>query len=314
MARMLFSRRRRVGAATDPPPDDQSLARELRASCRAMTRHLVAIGAHVPPWIAELVDSASEEVSDLTKAHDALARSVHPALPGTLVLLERERHAGRLFASLGPVKLVRQLMVASGFFLATFLLTSLSPDVNVGSGDIFQSSGWELLVNETFLLSAAGIGASFAALFQVNRYVAKGTYDPRYDTSYWTRFILGLIAGIVLAELLPVEGSFTRPLLSLVGGFSASVVYRILTRIVETLESFVSGELPEGVRAEHSAPADPAFLGEDRAKLVNDLIALRREATDGPAVEKKLDEIVMALVGGDAGLTASPDGDAAPGA
>lgn len=59
-------------------------------------------------------------------------------------------------------------------------------------------------------------------------------------SSDWVRFNLGLIAGMVLAVLVPIDtGSktFERPLLALLGGFSASVVYRILQRLVDTLES-----------------------------------------------------------------------------
>jgi hypothetical protein len=37
----------------------------------------------------------------------------------------------------------------------------------------------------------AGLGACFAALFLANRYIAEGTFDPKYESSYWIRFILG---------------------------------------------------------------------------------------------------------------------------
>jgi len=56
------------------------------------------------------------------------------------------------------------------------------PKVN-GSPDGFsllKNSGMDLLLNELFLLSAAGIGASFSNLFQANLFVRNGTFDPVY--------------------------------------------------------------------------------------------------------------------------------------
>lgn len=307
--RIVEGRRRRVDALERPASSQagRGVTGDALESCRAMARYALAGGIPVPAWVVEITerdevagDGAATAVDQLVRAHAYLARAVAPALPQTLVLFEHERRHARFATAFGPVKLVRQLMAASTLFLCTFVATSLSPAVNAESGDLFTTSGTDLLLNEAFFLSAAGIGASFAALFQVNRFVAKGTYDPKYDTSYWTRFILGLIAGMVLAELVPVEGSFSRPLLALVGGFSASVVYRVLTRIVETLESFVSGEPPPGAWTEHAAPvvAAGALPAPERLKLAQSLIAAGAATEEGAdAVKQKLNEIVVGLVG-----------------
>src|SRR5438270_13746307 len=96
------------------------------------------------------------------------------------------------------------------------------------------------------LISAAGLGACFYALFKARRFITNGTYDPKYEPTYWVRFILGITAGTLLALLIPVGGSagsveLTKPLLALLGGFSAEAVYRILLRMVETLETLVQG-------------------------------------------------------------------------
>ena len=302
-----------------------ALMADVAGSCMAMCRYALSAGMPVAGWIVDLlsrplygssrggegasgtaagenINEQRAQLADLVRAHDHLARLVAPALPQTLVLLERESRAGGLFHSLGPVRLVRQLMVGSIVFLLAFVTTSLSPHVNLSSGDLFKTSGLDLLTNQLFFLSASGMGASFAALFQVNRYITKGVYDPKYDTSYWARFILGLIAGIVLAGLIPVKGSFSKPLLALVGGFSASVVYRILTRIVETLESFVAGETSGNVwRDETSRPTESPDV-EQRLRLARSLIDLQREpgaAVDAAVVNAKLGDLVAALLDGD---------------
>ncbi len=106
--------------------------------------------------------------------------------------------------------------------------------------------GLSSLINAAFLLCAASIGASFSALFRINLYIAATTYDPKHDVSYWVQYGLGLIAGVLLATMVPVtSGSgavLTRPALALVGGFSASLLYRILDRISRSIESMVVGE------------------------------------------------------------------------
>src|SRR5262245_23766312 len=57
---------------------------------------------------------------------------------------------------------------------------------------------------------------------------------PHLQHLYWIRFALGLLAGVLLAELVPTDTSHSvyhgvaKPTLALLGGFSASVVYRLL--------------------------------------------------------------------------------------
>lgn len=258
-------------AAVDPTLDLKNPSRLVRcqilAECEVMVTYALASGQRVPPSLLQTVgesgieapESAAVPVSpavwrSLAQAHDQLCHLVSPATPRTLLLLRQERVRGGS-TMLGPVPLIRRLTVAAIALLALFLLTAISPDVNAVSGDIFNSSGLKLAVNEVFLLSAAGIGAAFAALFTASRYIARGTYDPKYESTYWIRFVLGLLAGIVLASLIPVKvgsgahGNFTRPFLALLGGFSAAVVFRILTRMVATLESLFQGDLRDSADA-----------------------------------------------------------------
>ena len=273
-----------------------------------MAKYALASGLKISPSLLNVVVAAEEQVTRaarpgdngtgdvawdkeqtdalarLAAAHAQLAHVVAPATPRTLLLIDRERSQSRL-AFLGPVRLVRQLMLAGVILLVTFLVSALSSRVNNTSGDFFSSSGTTLLINQVFLLSAAGIGASFAALFRVNRYIANGTYDPKYESSYWVRFFLGLIAGVVLTALIPVQGgrAFTRPLLALLGGFSASVVYRILCRLVDTLESLVQGDSSDAVAAREQALKVQAAEQrvQDQLRIGTALITLREKLDAG---------------------------------
>ncbi len=290
-----------------------SISEQLFKQAEAMAAYALSSGLRVPGSILETVARAEDALKDastvgetegaenggrssqadvirrLAAAHEQLARIVAPATPRTLLLLSQERETARL-AFLGPVRLVRQMMLVAAVLLGGFILTALSPHVNASSGDIFRSSGPKLLVNELFLLSAAGIGAAFTALFRANRYIANGTYDPKYESSYWVRFILGLIAGIVLPVLIPIKGgdSLSRPLLALVGGFSASVVYRILSRLVETIESLFQGD-PQKVIATREMAVQLRTSEQrvqDQLRLAAALMKLRGDIDVGSGAEQ----------------------------
>jgi len=113
------------------------------------------------------------------------------------------------------------------------------------------------------------MGASFAVLYEVNRHILQAAFDPIHEPVYWTRFALGLIAGLLLAELVPADTSksiyhaVTKPTLALLGGFSASVVYRLLVHLRNTVEAFIppgSSDTfdPQGLPLREGRPATAA--------------------------------------------------------
>lgn len=82
----------------------------------------------------------------------------------------------------------------------------------------------------------------------------------KFTSSYWTRFVLGLIAGLVLSELVPIGGEgwkeLTKPTLAILGGFSVDIVHKVLARIVNTVEILI---MPSESRFKHNG-----FLPEFR--------------------------------------------------
>jgi hypothetical protein len=302
-----------------------SVEDQLLTECQAMSMYAMRSGLRVPAFVLQSVASASEsratarssdlpvkftatQFRNLTHAHDQLTHIVAPAKPGTLAIFEHEASSGRASA-LGPIPLVRNLMITTGILLIVFLVTATSGYVNSTSGDIFSSSGIRLAVNEVFLLSAAGIGAAFAALFQANRYIAQGTYEPKYESSYWIRFVLGLLAGIVLASLIPIKssgsaGGLSKPFLALLGGFSAAVVFKILTQVVTTLESLVTGD-PHAVEAAkvssaHAQAANQRTL--DHMRFGAGLVKLREQIGSGASpneVSAQLNSMLAELLPAD---------------
>jgi uncharacterized integral membrane protein len=203
----------------------------LRAS-EAMLRYAFASGITVPESVADTVHRAGlaeVDVRQLTRAHNELVRLVAPATPRTILVVAEGRRSA--LSMLGPVRLVRQMLVVVILLLILFLVLASSHDVTSTSGDFFQESGVPVLINGLFFLVAGGLGAAFSALFTAQRYIKEGIYDPKYESTYWLRFILGLMAGLLLPALVPLgsegeTGAITRPLLALLGGFSAAVLYR----------------------------------------------------------------------------------------
>lgn len=295
------------------------LEEQMLKGCEAMARYALGSGRTVPAQLIENLHVLSEgsigkgspdapdvrraTVNLLARTHHQLSQIVAPATPRTLLLLEEDKEDASAWRFLGPIRIIRRLMAVGFLCLVVFLLTTLSPLVT-GQVDFVNSSGSSLLLNELLLLSAAGIGAAFAALFKVNGFVADGTYDPRYDSSYWARFGLGVLAGMVLGVLIPMDQSnheLGRPLLALLGGFSASVVYRLLARLVETLESLVQGETRD-VIAQQRAAADmkaAQLVAAHRVQMAADLVKIReqiQQGADTQVLQEQLSAILSELL------------------
>jgi hypothetical protein len=313
------------GDTTGPSPLRQQLVEELSA----MTGHALSSGLKVAPALVRQVEAMRRDpdanLEEMAKAHGQLVELVAPATPRLLVALSGDSARTVLSRWLGRIPMTRRMMVSALISLGAFIGLSLSPAVHSpNEGNLFATSGVPLLINELFLLAAAALGASFAGLSQLSRDVALGKFDPQHQAQYWSNFIHGLIAGLILAtvisfnftpEDLPGNGEhtvvrLTAAALALLGGFSSSVVHRILNRMVESLETMVRGN-PED--AEHAswqvakAHLDQQLV-QERLKLASTLLALQRQLVSGrdaAAVLAQLDALVKSLLPEDTAPPAS---------
>ncbi len=308
--------------------ENSELYQQILNECDAMARYAMASGLTLPGTLVQRLDgfltgnlSAVQELPELNTlmksaprktdvaeppgcgvntsarqlalVHNRLARIVAPAKPRTILLLAEESQKRSLLGFLGPVPLVRRLMLFAALSLISFVGFALSPYVDQRGSDIFTMNGLVLLVNLMFLLSAAGLGAAFNSLFDANRYIVAGTFDPKHESSYWVRIQLGLIAGIILPELIPIDtdGSLHglgKPSLAMLGGFSAAVVYRILKRLVDTVESLVRGSTEDVIAANMQALSTRVEeeAAQSRVKLACDLVEMKRRLSEGGDVEE----------------------------
>ena len=317
-----------IGKTTNP-----SLAQQGFLECEAMAKHALASGLKVSGALLQQLKelelsiqgdrepSNSAMMRQLGDCHARLSRLIAPATPRTILLLDSAKEQRGSLRFLGPVPLIRQMMLAALLSLIALICLTLSPEVNgtKANSDILVGSGIPLLLNELFLLSAAALGASFSALFIANRYIQEGTFDPKFNISYWIRFVLGLIAGFTLATLIDLDAlqkvgegngssgssnAFARPLLAMIGGFSAAVVYRILSRLAETVESLFRGDMREQNKASSEAENSrlQAEAQQGKGRLAYRLMTLQKKMSDGTStenVQQEFDALLQELVGED---------------
>jgi hypothetical protein len=308
-----------MSSNTFAPPVPSLKEQLVRESC-AMVRHLVTNGTRVPPAVIQSADqfeAALEQkqaidVAALAATHERLSRLVAPSKPGTLYLLDYSFHQqGRNASSLGPIKLVRDLVRVSMWCVGIFIVLSVMaiaevhPTVQIFGSDLVIV---EIILQRVFWLSAAGIGAAFAMLFTLNDQILARTYDPDETASYWVKFFLGVVAGFILVALVPIDTTadtaseaIAPPTIALLGGFSASAVYRILTRMVEALESvFSGGARDQAAVAEKLAAARSAEEGvQARMAVAGQLVEIQQQIAAGMPADQasaQLRQVVATLV------------------
>jgi len=207
-------------------------------------------------------------LASLSVAHAALAQIIAPATPEAVLLLTDERATHPLLYSLGPLPIVRQMLVLAILSLILLLGISLSDEVNaVNMGKtLLTLSGYPLFIIEVFLLSAASLGSCFQNLQKINVVISDGTYDPKFQSTYWTRWVMGVISGVIFSQLIyvllmeastaspgGVPSTIGEPILALLGGYSVDLVHGILSHTINTLGGFFRGS-QDGVAENQTRP------------------------------------------------------------
>ncbi len=309
---------------------DTNLRYQIYMECISMARYALAKGKSVPADSIKNIEAFESyipaedggddllqirreiDITILIDTHNSLARLIEPAVPKTVLLLDREQKNKTMLKFLGAISLVRQLMLMAIISLIIFIALLSSPYINGTKleQDVLSANGIEQFARLIFYISAAGLGASFAALYKVHDYISKGTYDPAYQASYWIHFLLGLIAGLLLAVLISelsiqtdgvLSKGVIRPLLAILGGFSADLLYTFLNRMVETFKSLFAGSTQTILDAKTlEAKSKLANLEVDvRMKLAQSLMEMQQKIgaeTDSEQVKQQISDILNNLV------------------
>jgi len=291
------------------------LETQLVREATAMASYALASGKQLPVAVVQILQTSqiamepangtaamgTVDVGALSWAHGELTRLVAPAAPRAVLLLaEQPGHSnGGGWSIFGPIRLVRYFLALALISVIGLLLLGATTQVTLSAANIFSLTGLPSLLNSLFLLCAASVGAAFSGLFRINLYIAATTYDPKHDASYWVQYGLGVIAGVLLATLIPVTeatgSAFTRPVLALLGGFSASLIYRLMDRLSRSIESMVTGP-HEGTSLQgtggspfsESVPPTSTKTNEDLiialGRLTSMLGQVQAEPDEGPAL------------------------------
>jgi hypothetical protein len=152
-------------------------------------------------------------------------------------------------------------------------------------------------------LAGAGLGACFYILMKLQPYLENRSFDPKYRGAYITRFVIGMVAGVILAYVWAYLfnaqqassdkfslRSFTPGIVGILGGFSAEAVEQILQRIVEVLLSLVRGDNSGQVQAKLTAQQTAKF-----ADVRDQLDALDKAKNDPAQFQKQMDAVKALL-------------------
>ncbi len=312
------------------PYANLNLREQIYIECRAMAEFALAKGKTVPALAVKNIEAMEDhspneegendllkvrkdvDITALLDTHELLARLIEPATPQTVLLIDREQENNSPLKFLGEIALIRQLMIAAILSLIVFvsLMATNYIDSTKLAEDVLAAEGSDQLARLFFYISAAGLGASFAALYQANSYISKGTYDSSYQSSYWIRFSLGIIAGLLLSILISeksVEGGnmlspgIIRPLLAILGGFSADLLYTFLNRMEDTFKSLFESSNQDLLDAKSiEAKAKLASLEVDaRMKLAQNLMQMQQQigATSDPEeIKQQMGELLQNLM------------------
>jgi hypothetical protein len=295
-----------------PREAEVTLEEQLLTECRAMIRYAFATGKVIPSGMIEGVerlhlDHVNPQVlQELVMIHSALARLIAPATPRSITTIHEQQGANQFLRFLGPVRLIRALTVVASLLSIILVVLSLldASPIRVMS-DADEASGWDLAWRVLYLLSAAGLGATFAVLFVAYRSVFDGTYDLTEESSYWSSIVLGLVVGVVLAELVPVdvlrlEKKWTDLLVAFLGGISAPAVHRVFKGLIDVIETAIQGSAEDETAkaAEESAQLtgseDPAVLGMRALRLLEEAERAGLPQPFRSELESLLEELVPA--------------------
>ena len=230
----------------------QAFRSGIVAEIYAMSRHLTggnrtdSVSPNAAAILGALDRGERPVMEDLLIAHSDLKGLVAPAAPHALLTSDEQIQSPGFLRFLGPNAVVRHLTLANVFFLVLFFGVSMSPEITLSTLNLslYEQTGYPLFIRLVFLVAAAGLGASFGALFDVWDGIRTYTFDPSGGSLHWMKICLGIVAGLALTEIFQAsaitadgERSTSDALMALVGGFSANLLYIALSRTTNAVKN-----------------------------------------------------------------------------
>jgi hypothetical protein len=209
-----------------------------------MLSYAVYNGITINTDVNSLVQNST--VDDLINAHNLLCKNIAPATPKSIFFIKDTIKNGLKKSYINKLPSIRNLLLLALVFLALFICSGMSEHVSNNSLDkgILGNNGIPLLINFIYLASISGMGVLFFLLKNISISVKNGTIIPEDSIEYSTQIILGIISGIIMAELISTGtiGAESVTLLNkgglaLLGGFSSDAIFSILKGLIDRLKN-----------------------------------------------------------------------------
>jgi hypothetical protein len=268
----------------------------------------------VEATVGSSLSTKKTPLASLSVAHSALAHIIAPATPEATLLLADERVTHPRLYALGPPPIVRQTLGLAILSLVLLLSIALSEEVNAANmaKTVLTMAGYSLFIKEIYLVSAASLGSCFRNLQIINVVISKGTYDPKFQSTYWTRWVMGVISGVILSQLVfiflmqgtqtdasVVPPTFGQPILALLGGYSGDLVHGILSHTIDTIAGFFRiASDPVVDNQQRGQEAEVTVQERLTTTTTADLIDLLRDLDAAPSLDadeirKRLDSLIQ---------------------
>lgn len=187
----------------------------------------------------------SNNLDDLINAHNILAKNIAPATPKSIKYLKKLNTSDNSVNIFSKLPIIRNLIILALIFLALFIGTSLSNQVDNASlaKGVLENHGTSLLLNLLFLCATSGLGVIFYLLKSVSEGIQKGTLMPEQSIYYVGLIVLGIMSGLILSEVVATYNGgksltvFNSCVLALVGGFSSDAIFSVLQGIINKIKA-----------------------------------------------------------------------------
>jgi hypothetical protein len=252
-------------------PDDESpkpiptLAEVLLEQSKAMASYAVSQGLALPSEVTA-IEASPPNLQTLAALHAKLSLLIEPATPDVVTQRDANPKVRDTKTNWFVLGMFGAGIAALGLLVLGASLASLT-DMKL---DVLSLGRWDkILIKLAYVIGAAGIGAAFSTLFQINSYAVLKAFNPAYQSVYWVKFGLGLAAGLLLVEFVQPESGVTVGGLALLGGFASTVVYRMVKRLTNALESVFEGDTEEFEKASAKVAAVRAEATVMQANLAS---------------------------------------------
>lgn len=220
------------------------IKKEMSREINEMLSFATYNGTIINTDVISLIEDS--DVDNLINAHNMLCKNIAPATPKSIAFIKRLREDSSKKSLFNKLPLVRNLIILSLVFLIMFVATGSTAQVSDTSLDkgIMHNEGLNLLLNLAYLASVSGLGVVFYLLKSVSTSVKSGTLVPEDSIYYIALVVLGVIAGLIMSEILNLYTKdadtinlFNKSVLALVGGFSSDAIFTVLQGVIDRLKS-----------------------------------------------------------------------------